>query len=455
MFGQLTLLVVAIAGLPVSGTVIAVAGVVLALVVAIGGFLVYRSGGKKGTKAATGTGNNEWQRQPQQQGGAANGWNPQGPGNDAQQQPWAQQQVQGQQGGWGAQNNAPQQQQQGWGAPQNAPMQPGANSWGGQNGAPQGATTPWGEQGNAPQQPAWGGGMQNGPQGGNQWAASANQTAQPVPTNSWDAPANPGTQPASANSWDAQGGQNGRTAWDAQPAPVTQEPWGQPAQQQWGGPANAAPQAQQAPTALGGGMGSGPAWNQQGFGQNGQNAQGGLADAWGSPQQQAPQNANNAMGGFAGIGSVPQAPGWQQQQQQGGFGQGGPGVQQNQAPFDGMDNGFGANDGDRTIMRSIGGGLGLVRVEEGKEPGREYKIVKESLSIGRSRESDIFLEDLAVSRLHASVVNLGNGQYALKDEGSANGTKVNGQLVNKFQTFPLQEGDRIQLGQTVLVFARG
>ena len=152
-----------------------------------------------------------------------------------------------------------------------------------------------------------------------------------------------------------------------------------------------------------------------------------------------------------GIGSVPQAPAWQQQQQ-GGFNQNGPGMQPNQGmPFG--DGGFGMNDGDKTIMRPSGG-LGLVRVEEGKEPGREYKIVKEALSIGRSRESDIFLEDLAVSRLHASVVNLGNGQYALKDEGSANGTKVNGQMVGKFQTFPLQEGDRIQLGQTVLVFAR-
>lgn len=445
MFEQLTLLVVAIAGLPVSGTVIAVAGIVLALVVAIGGFLVYRSGGKKGTKAAAGTGNNDWQRQPQQPGAAA-GWNPQGPGNDGQQQ-WAQQQAQGQQVGWGGpQNNPPQ--QQGWGAPQNAPtQQQGVNAWGGQNGPPQG-TTPWADgQGNQGAQPAWGGGMQNGQQGGNQWAAG-NQGAQPVAANQWDAPGNPGTQPASANQWDAQGaGPGGRPAWDAQPAPVAQEPWGQPAQQQWGGPTNNAPQA---PTALGGGVGSGPSWNQQGFGQNGQNAPGGQADAWGTPQAQQPatQNANNAMGGFANIGSVPQAPAWQQQQ-------GVPGVQQNQgAPFNGMENGFGANDGDRTIMRSTGG-LGLVRVEEGKEPGREYKIVKESLSIGRSRESDIFLEDLAVSRLHASVVNLGNGQYALKDEGSANGTKVNGQLVNKFQTFPLQEGDRIQLGQTVLVFARG
>ncbi len=99
------------------------------------------------------------------------------------------------------------------------------------------------------------------------------------------------------------------------------------------------------------------------------------------------------------------------------------------------------------------GRLGMVRIEEGKEPGRIYEISKESLSIGRSRESDIFLEDLAVSRLHASIINMGNGSYALRDEGSANGTKVNGQTVNKYQPYPLQEGDKVQLGQTVLVFA--
>ncbi len=108
------------------------------------------------------------------------------------------------------------------------------------------------------------------------------------------------------------------------------------------------------------------------------------------------------------------------------------------------------------MLRSTGGsqGIGMVRIEEGKEPGRIYEVRKETLSIGRSRESDIFLEDLAVSRLHASIISLGNNNYALRDEGSANGTKVNGQPVNKYQPYPLQEGDKIQLGQTVLVFAR-
>jgi len=98
--------------------------------------------------------------------------------------------------------------------------------------------------------------------------------------------------------------------------------------------------------------------------------------------------------------------------------------------------------------------LGVVRMEEGKEPGRIYELRKRSLSIGRSRESDIFLEDQAVSRLHASIESIGNENYALKDEGSANGTKLNGQMVNKYQTYTLREGDRIQLGQTVLVFSR-
>jgi hypothetical protein len=159
--------------------------------------------------------------------------------------------------------------------------------------------------------------------------------------------------------------------------------------------------------------------------------------SWGQPQQQVDPWAAQMQGGAQAGQGWPQG----NMGQQAGFGQ----------------PGYGTNDNDKTIMRTTGTpptGLGYVRVEEGKEPGRTYDVRKESLSIGRSRESDIFLEDLAVSRLHASVVNLGNGSYALKDEGSANGTKVNGQLVNKFQTYPLQEGDRIQLGQTVLVFGR-
>jgi hypothetical protein len=444
MVEQLTLLVVAIAGLPVSGKVIVVAGVVLALVVVIIGFLVYRSGGNKtNTKAATGTGNNEWQRQPQQAGNAvgnANGWNSQGQGNDMQQQ-WAPQQGQGQQAGWNTPVNSP---QQGWGAPQqNAQGQPGMPAWANSNQNPnsQGANSPWGDQGNATVPAPWGNNVSNGQQAANPWAAS-NQTVQPVPTNQWDQQRNL---------------QDDRSAWDPQQAaPVARDPWNQQPQQ-WGGQSNGSnstpysPQGAQGGFAGTGGVGgSAPSWNPQGFNQNGN------SDGWNSPQQQQQpsfQSMNNANG-FSNASNAPQAPSWQQQN---GFNQGNPNVQQNinhGTALNGANNGFNANDNDRTIMRPANA-IGLVRVEEGKEPGREYKIVKDALSIGRSRESDIFLEDLAVSRLHASVVNQGNGQYALRDEGSANGTMVNGQLVGKLQVYPLQEGDRIKLGQTVLVFSQG
>jgi hypothetical protein len=215
---------------------------------------------------------------------------------------------------------------------------------------------------------------------------------------------------------------------------TTQDLWGQQqvaASQQlaWGMQASAsAPvqQGQQAPDAFG--VSSPPAFA-----------------GWGQPQQADPW-ANQAASpvtqpnGLQAAGSS--GPSWQQ---------GNPGTQ------GGV--GFAGNEPDKTMLcpgRALqqSGIIGYVQVKEGKEPGRIYEIRKESLSIGRRSESDIFLENPAVSRLHASIVNMGNGTYALKDEGSANGTKVNDQLVDKFKTYPLQEGDQIQLGQTILVFAR-
>jgi hypothetical protein len=96
--------------------------------------------------------------------------------------------------------------------------------------------------------------------------------------------------------------------------------------------------------------------------------------------------------------------------------------------------------------------IGTLRVETGQKSGQVYILRKEQLSIGRSRESDIFLEDLALSRLHASIITTGNGSYTLQDKGSANGTKVNGQPVRKNHPYLLCSGDKIQLGQTVLAF---
>lgn len=90
-------------------------------------------------------------------------------------------------------------------------------------------------------------------------------------------------------------------------------------------------------------------------------------------------------------------------------------------------------------------------VKQGKEPGRVFEIRGDRLTIGRSRDSDIFLEDLAVSRLHATVYREPDGQYVVRDENSANGTTVNGARISEHV---LEEGDDIGLGQTVLTFVR-
>src|SRR6266516_4080732 len=326
---------------------------------------------------------------------------------------------------------------------------PGGNSdW--QRQAPQQQRAPgaWNQQPGAAGQGSWGQQMQqpggwNAPADGGAaggWGTPAQQ--QPA-ANQWNAPAQ---QQQAANQWGspAQQPPAHQPAWGQPNNAAQANQWNAPAQQQpaanqWGAPASQPSQpsqGQQPQTAYGGDSNSsGPAW-----GQSFNNPQ---QDAWSNaPASPANQWNGSPAPANAAAGAAP----WQQPG--GGLGQNNSGMDANTV--------FANNEADKTVLRTTGpqGALGIVRVEEGKEPGRIYEVRKESLSIGRSRESDIFLEDLAVSRLHASIVNMGNGNYALKDEGSANGTKVNGQLVNKYQVYPLQEGDKIQLGQTVLVFAR-
>ncbi len=116
------------------------------------------------------------------------------------------------------------------------------------------------------------------------------------------------------------------------------------------------------------------------------------------------------------------------------------------------DNGFGDVEKTRNVRPNTGQQrVGMIVIRQGKEPGRVFELRKDRLTIGRSRESDIFLEDLAVSRLHTTVNSDGNGHYIIRDEGSANGTYVNQQRITEQS---LEEGDEIQVGQTVLAFVR-
>jgi len=409
--------------------VIIIAVLVLAVVILVTAVFLFRSSGKKKGAKADKAALPDWQRQGQQ--GTAGTWNQPGVGGQADN--WAQQQP----GAWPAQ-----QQPGAWAAQPPAQQQPG--SWPAQQ---QPAANPWGAQPPAQQPGAW-----------------AAQPAQQQPAEWGSAASNASSAGAGIGGSQPSWGAADATFMPQKSTPAAQDPWGQsqsaPPQQGgdvWG-MQSSSPSQQQAPTSYSAG-GSGQSWAQSGkpaspaptnepWGQPAPSQQ----PAWG--QQPSGQQVSSPP---ATSYNANASPPWQQGPGQGpalggpppaGFGA--PAMQPDAASL------FANNDNDKTMLRPSGpqGTLGMVRIEEGKEPGRVYEVRKEELSIGRSRESDIFLEDLAVSRLHAKILSLGNGNYALKDEGSANGTKVNGQVVNKYQTYPLQEGDRIQLGQTVLVFAK-
>lgn len=89
----------------------------------------------------------------------------------------------------------------------------------------------------------------------------------------------------------------------------------------------------------------------------------------------------------------------------------------------------------------------------GGEPAR-YEFDQPRVVIGRRRGADVILPHAAVSQLHATLEVRGAG-YALRDEGSTNGTRVNGQRIAPGRPKPLREGDRIEIGGFAIELAVG
>ncbi len=83
--------------------------------------------------------------------------------------------------------------------------------------------------------------------------------------------------------------------------------------------------------------------------------------------------------------------------------------------------------------------------------GRELEIVlSRPLSVvGRSSDVDVQLADTGVSRRHGEFLLQPNGQHVYRDLGSTNGSRVNGRKVHEV---PLVDGDRIEVGRSVLVY---
>jgi len=90
----------------------------------------------------------------------------------------------------------------------------------------------------------------------------------------------------------------------------------------------------------------------------------------------------------------------------------------------------------------------MVVVHRGASKGARFLIAQDRSSIGRSPESEIFLDDVTVSRSHAVIERGGQG-FLLTDLGSLNGTYINNQSLNSKE---LVCGDEIQIGKFHLIF---
>ena len=103
---------------------------------------------------------------------------------------------------------------------------------------------------------------------------------------------------------------------------------------------------------------------------------------------------------------------------------------------------------DTGALDALPPGSALLVVKRGPNAGSRFLLDAETTTAGRHPESDIFLDDVTVSRRHAEFVREGGG-FVVRDVGSLNGTYVNR---NRIDAAVLRAGDEVQIGKYRLTF---
>jgi FHA domain/zinc-ribbon domain len=110
------------------------------------------------------------------------------------------------------------------------------------------------------------------------------------------------------------------------------------------------------------------------------------------------------------------------------------------------------NDVDLTSVNdALSSPIAVLVVRQGPKSGSRYAIDSPRTTVGRHPESDIFLDDITVSRRHAEIIQVGQG-FEVVDTGSLNGTYVNKDRIDRAA---LSSGDEVQIGKFKLVFVQG
>ena len=106
------------------------------------------------------------------------------------------------------------------------------------------------------------------------------------------------------------------------------------------------------------------------------------------------------------------------------------------------------NDADAAAVDALPPGSALLVVQRGPSAGSRFLLDTDVVSAGRHPDSEIFLDDVTVSRRHAEF-RRGPDGYTVADVGSLNGTYVNRDRIDEVA---LQGGDEVQIGKYRLVY---
>jgi pSer/pThr/pTyr-binding forkhead associated (FHA) protein len=108
----------------------------------------------------------------------------------------------------------------------------------------------------------------------------------------------------------------------------------------------------------------------------------------------------------------------------------------------------GLSSADQAAVDALPPGSALLVVRRGPNSGSRFLLDSETTTAGRHPSSDIFLDDVTVSRRHAEFVRTADG-FTVRDVGSLNGTYVNRERIDEI---PLSGGDEVQVGKYRLVY---
>ncbi|GAA4619037.1 hypothetical protein GCM10023195_85910 [Actinoallomurus liliacearum] len=103
---------------------------------------------------------------------------------------------------------------------------------------------------------------------------------------------------------------------------------------------------------------------------------------------------------------------------------------------------------DHRAVEALPPDTALLLVRGGPNAGSRFLLDQEMTTVGRHPQSDIFLDDVTVSRRHVEFYRRG-GRFSIRDAGSLNGTYVNRERVDEA---PLSSGDEVQIGKFRLVY---